>query len=217
MDSSSAVVSYSQYKSINLVISEQLKDQSTGNTSSKTTSISLSTSSTDRVEVGMDAIYKSLTVLADKVIAKLNELLKDKLPDGIASLKPEDHTSEATAARIADGSTALMAIYAKQHPELEGEELISSFMETIRGGIKQGYDEASSILGDIGAFNFDGVKSAIEKTMSLVEEKLIAFETEWRKQNGLTPDTQVPSSDTSQTAQTPAVAQASALSEVVVA
>lgn len=141
----------------------------------------------DSVSVGMKEVYKSLTVLADKVLAKLEEILKKDLPDGIASLKPEEHTPEATSQRIVDGTTALLAVYAKQHPELQGEELISSFMETIRGGIKTGYEDAMGILGSIGALDIGGVQAGIEETMKLVEEKLLAFEDQWRKDNGLTP------------------------------
>lgn len=139
----------------------------------------------DKVNVGMGEVYKSLTVLADKIIGKLDELLAEELPEGIRSLRPEDHTAEATSQRIVDGVTALMPIFARQNPGLEGEELISEFMTTIRGGISQGYNEAAAILGDLGAFEIDGVQSGIEETMSLVEEKLLAFETEYRKSNGL--------------------------------
>ena len=59
-------------------------------------------------------------------------------------------------------------------------------MKTIRGGIDSGYRDAAAVLGDIGAFEIDGVKSGIEETMRLVEEKLKAFEDNYRKQNGLT-------------------------------
>lgn len=156
----------------------------------------------DRSNVGMQDIYKSLTVLADNILSKLDEILKEDLPDGIASLKPEDHTPEATAQRIVDGTTALFAVYAKQNPEMEGEELIDSFMETIRGGIKQGYNEAAAILGDIGAFDIDGVQSGIEKTMLLVEEKLQAFESNLRKELGVSEEPDVVQAEESETAQT---------------
>lgn len=138
--------------------------------------------SNDLVEVALDDVYKSLTVLGQKVISKLEEILGDKLPEGgIAALKPEDHTPEATAQRIVDGVTGLLPAFQAQNPDLEGEELLDQFMSTIRGGIQQGYGEAMEILGSIGALEFDSVSSGIEKTMKIVEEKLVAFETDYRE------------------------------------
>ncbi len=142
---------------------------------------------TDTADVSMAPVYKSLTVLADEVIAKLEEILGKDLPEGIASLKPEDHTPEATAQRILDGTTALLGVYAHQHPELEGQELLNSFMKTIRGGIKEGYEQAMGILGDIGALGIDGVQSGIERTMQLVEEGLKEFEKRFMEESGLSP------------------------------
>ncbi|MCC6221493.1 MAG: DUF5610 domain-containing protein [Deltaproteobacteria bacterium] len=155
-----------------------------------------SESGRDKVDVDMKKIYKSLTVLGDEVIRKLNGILKSDLPQGIASLKPEEHTPEATAQRIVDGTTALFSIYQKQNPNLQGEELLDSFMQTIRGGIKQGYDDAVGILSAIGAFEFDNVEEGIEKTMQLVEEKLTAFEDNFRKQLSEQPATDSKPTDT---------------------
>ena len=154
----------------------------------------LETGDSDPVGVDLSQVYKSLTILGDTIVQKLNELLKKDLPDGIGSLKPEEHTPEATAQRIVDGSTALFQVFAKQNKGLEGEDLLDTFMSTIRGGIKQGYGEASGILGDLGALDIDGVKSGIEETMRLVEEKLKAFEDNYRK--SLKPAQDVPATDT---------------------
>ena len=141
----------------------------------------------DAATVGLNFqdLYKGLSIGAQQIIDKLNELLKAKLPNGIQSLKPEDVTPEATAENIVRGSTSFFDTYAKQHPELEGEDLIASFMKEVRSGVKSGYDSAASTLQDLGAFEFDGVKSGIEKTMSLVEQKLQAFEQAKRKELGL--------------------------------
>jgi hypothetical protein len=146
---------------------------------------SFKSTSEDQVDVGIDDLSKALSVKADKIISKLNELLKSKLPDGIQSLKPEDTTPEATADRIVQGATAFFDVFAKQNPDLSPEELLTKFMDTIRGGIQSGYDDASKTLEDLGAFEFDGVKSGIEKTKELIEKKLQAFETQKRKDLGL--------------------------------
>ncbi|MCC6933056.1 MAG: DUF5610 domain-containing protein [Deltaproteobacteria bacterium] len=138
----------------------------------------------DTADVGMGDLYKSLTALAGEIKTKLEDILGSDLPKGgLESLKPEDFTPEKTADMIVSGTTAMLSIYAKQNPNMQGEELISSFMKTIRGGINEGYQQASAILGDIGAFKFDGVKDGISKTMDLVEQKLSAFEADWRKQH----------------------------------
>lgn len=146
----------------------------------------------DSAEVGLDGVYKSLTVLADEIIAKLDELLKEDLAGGIKGLDPEQHTPQKTAERIVQGSTALFSAFAQQNPDLEGEELITRFMSTIRGGIETGYRQATSVLGDLGAFEFDGVQAGIEETMRLVEEMLVSFEDDYRRKNGLSPIKEAP-------------------------
>ncbi len=171
-----------------------LKQLETSKDSGKRSS-AFSAASDDAASVELNGVYKSLTVLADEIVSKLDELLADELPDGIRSLRSEDYTPEKTAERIVDGVTGLLGVYAQQNPELEGEELISSFMKEVRSGVEQGYQQAASILGDLGAFSFDGVESGIAETMRLVEEKLVSFEKNYREQNGLataeTPTTEV--------------------------
>ena len=139
----------------------------------------------DTVDVDFDELYKSLQVKAQKVVDKLNEVLKAKLPDGIASLKPEEVTPEATADRIVSGATALFDAFAKSNPDLQGEELLKRFMDAVRSGVKQGYEDAAGTLEALGAFEFEGVKDGIEKTMQLIEEKLQIFEEQKRKDLGL--------------------------------
>ncbi len=139
----------------------------------------------DKVSLSFDELYKGLSLTGRNIIDKLNELLKEKLPAGIQSLNPEDVTPEATANRIVKGSTAFFEVFAKQNPNLSGEELLNKFMSTIRGGIKSGYEDAASTLEGLGAFEFDGVKEGIEETMRLVEEKLNAFESSKREELGI--------------------------------
>jgi hypothetical protein len=138
----------------------------------------------DRVSLDFKDLYKGLSVTAREIVDKINELLSEKLPNGVQSLKPEDTTPEATADRIVKGATAFFATYAKQNPQLEGEELVTSFMEQIRSGVQRGYDDAFATLKSLGAFDFEGVQSGVEQTKILIEEKLAAFESAKRKELG---------------------------------
>jgi len=139
----------------------------------------------DQLTLSLGDATKGISVTAQEILEKLNALLKEKLPDGIQSLRPEDTTPEATATRIVQGVTAFYSAFAKQNPNLSGEELLNKFMETIKGGVQAGYDDAVSTLEELGAFSFDGVKPGIEETKRLIDEKLAAFEQAKRKELGL--------------------------------
>jgi len=141
----------------------------------------------DKADARIDDLYKSLTITAREVIAKLNELLKEELPDGIESLKAEDVTPEATADRIVKQVTAFFDIFARQHPELEGEELVGAFMTEIRSGVERGYNDAFQSLEDLGAFQFDGVQAGVEETKRLIGEKLDQYEKQKRIELGIDP------------------------------
>lgn len=139
----------------------------------------------DKVDLSFGDIYKSLSITAREILDKINEYIKEEAPEGVQGLKPQDVTPEATADRIVSGATAFFDLYARQNPELEGEELLDSFMETIRGGVDKGYGEAVDILEGLGAFDVEGVKASVEETKRLVDEKLAAYETHMRKELGI--------------------------------
>lgn len=137
------------------------------------------------IDFGDSALASGISLTAEEILAKINELLKADLPEGIESLAPSEVTPEATAERIVNGSTAFFSIYAQQNPDLEGEDLLNSFLDTIRGGIDQGYNEAVSILDGLGAFSIEGVKSGVEETRRLIDVKLAEFEARKREELGL--------------------------------
>ncbi len=139
------------------------------------------------VDVSVGNLPKALTITASEILDKLNEILEKRGAGNIQSLKPENHTPEATADRIVRGATAFFGVFAEQNPELEGEELLNAFMETIRSGIDEGYNDAFKTLEGLGAFQIDGVQSGVEKTRELIDEKLLLFEESKRKELGLDP------------------------------
>lgn len=147
-------------------------------------------SGADSVDFSGSELYKGLTGTAKSIVDKINELLKAKLPNGVQSLNPEEVTAEATADRIVKGATGLFEVYAKQNPDLEGEELLASFIDKVQSGITKGYDDAYSTLEGLGAFAFEGVREGVEKTKVLIEAKLKEFEASKRKELGL--DTAAP-------------------------
>lgn len=141
--------------------------------------------SEDTTGAGINNLFKGLSITADEIIEKLNELLKTALPNGVQSLKPEEVTPEATATKIVNGVTAFFDNFAERNPELEGEELINAFMKEVRSGVQQGYDDAFQTLEGLGAFGFEGVKEGVQQTKVLIEEKLAAFEKAKRQEMGL--------------------------------
>lgn len=143
----------------------------------------------DTADAAIDDLSKSLSIKAQKIVDKLNELLKSKLPNGIESLSPEEVTPEATAERIVTGAVSLFEAYARQNPNLDPEQLLKNFMSEVRKGVDSGYSDAYGTLESLGAFEFNGVKEGIEKTKGLIEEKLQAFEKQKRQDLGLDPAT----------------------------
>ena len=147
--------------------------------------ISTIPNSSDSVDLNFQDLYKSLSITSKQIVDKLNEYLKAQLPDGVQSLKPQDVTPEATADRIVSGATAFFDVFAKQNSDLSGEELLNKFLETIKSGISKGYDDATGILQGLGAFDVEGVKDGVEKTKSLIDEKLKAYEAQKRVELGI--------------------------------
>jgi len=78
-----------------------------------------------------------------------------------------DFSPQATAQRIFGFASGMMSVYADQHPELSGDELIDSFESTIRGAVDEGYGEAIEILQ--GMQMSDEVLSTAEETKSILD------------------------------------------------
>ncbi len=145
------------------------------------TSLDTPESSSDSSVIDIDRLTQGIAVTADQILQKLNELLKDKVPNGIESLDPDDYTPDKTASRVADSITAFYASYLKSNPELAPDEALDRFMAAARRGVEEGYRDAAGTLELVGAFQFDGVQSGIEETKKLIGEKLDAFEAAQRK------------------------------------
>ena len=131
--------------------------------------------SNDSVNISFKDLYKSLSITSKEIVDKINELLKSKLPDGVQSLKPSEVTPESTSDTIVQGVTSLFAAFTRQNPKLTPENLVKTFIEQAKSGVEQGYGQAKQILGDLGAFEYEGVESGIATTKDLIMQKLDTF------------------------------------------
>ena len=113
---------------------------------------------------------------------KITEIIVEQL-----GVKPEEVTPEATADNIVSHVTSLFSIFQKQNPNLSDEDVLNKFLDEVKRGVKEGYDDAYSTLDSLGAFQFDGVKDGVEQTKKLIEEKLKKFEAQKREELGLPP------------------------------
>lgn len=138
---------------------------------------------------GKTAQESTLKITYQAAIEKLNEVLMADMPaaaEGEESTKPiseetlkaqggmEYWTPENTAKRIVEGATAFLSGFQSAHPELEGEALMSRFMEVVGGGLTQGFDEARGILGDLNVLEGD-IADNIDSTYQFVQEGLLSF------------------------------------------
>lgn len=128
-------------------------------------------------EVSLSAGNEPLHLLYRAAIEKLNEVLEPELgPEAIqkAAEAPQDFTPEATAERIVSFATGFYAAYSENHPEMEGQERLESFLELIRSGIDQGFEEARGILDGLQVLEGDIAANA-DQTYELIQQGLEAF------------------------------------------
>lgn len=120
---------------------------------------------------------KPLSLLLKTALQGINEALKGSGVDSSVEDAYEsgiDFSSEATAERIVSFSTQLLGSYREQHPEMDEEESLTSFVDIISGGIEQGFSEAKDILGSLKVLEGD-ISNNIDKTYELVQEGLQSF------------------------------------------
>ncbi len=124
----------------------------------------------------------SLKLAYQTAIAKINELMNPEEDNPAITQEKLDEqgieywSAENTAKRIIEGASGFLAGFQKAHPELEGEELLDKFNEVVGGGLKQGFNEAKGLLGDLNVFS-DKIADNFNKTVSLVEQGMIGFKT----------------------------------------
>lgn len=121
-------------------------------------------------EVSLKAGDQSQALLFRSAIERINEVLTPTLgPDAIQSKMSEDNSPEATAERILSLSTGFFDTYAAQRPDDDPDQVAKDFVELIRGGFEQGFNEAKDILQGLKVFGGD-IESGAMKTYELVSK-----------------------------------------------
>lgn len=180
MDQVQGAVSQVQPQAVALKALEQSQE-----IDSKIIEESLSNLPSATVKFSYQDLYFALSVSSKKIVDEINSILGEKVPGGVQSLEPEEVTPEATADRIMKGISGLFSVYADQNPDMEDEELVSSFIDQVKKGVNSGYDDAFSTLEGLGAFDVEAVQSGVEKTRSLLDNKVVELESSLRKSLGL--------------------------------
>ena len=124
------------------------------------------------LQVSIQAGNEGLALLYRTAIDGINTVLAPELgPDAVNNALSQDNSAEATAGRIVSLSTALFDVYAARHPDKELAEVAKDFVNVIRGGFEQGYQEAEDILNSLGVLGEGSpIAAGIAKTFELVQK-----------------------------------------------
>jgi len=128
---------------------------------------------------------KPLSLVLKTALQGINEALKE---GGVETSVEDafdsglDVSPEATAERIVGFSTQFFAAYQEQHPEMDEEESLSSFVEIITTGIDLGFAEARDILGGLNVLEGE-IASNIDATYGLVQEGIQSFVDSFTQKN----------------------------------
>lgn len=129
------------------------------------------------LDVSISAGNDGMALLYRTAIEHINEQLAPELgPNALQGAMQQDNSAEATAERILSQSTAFFDAYARQHPNEEPEEVVRNFVNLIRGGFEQGYNEAANILSGLGVMGEgSNIAAEIGKTFELVQKDYDEF------------------------------------------
>lgn len=127
--------------------------------------------------VSLNTQNDPLALVLKSALTGINEALAPQYGENaIQNAVGQDNTPEGTASRIVSLSTGFYDAYKKQHPGEDDTATAKKFLETIRGGVEQGFKEAKDILGGLNVLNGD-IASNVDKTYALVQKGLDDFAT----------------------------------------
>ena len=137
----------------------------------------------ESASVSLNSENDPLALVYKSAITSINEQLEaDFGPDAIQNAAGQDNSPEGTAGRIVSLSTAFFSAFQQQHSDLEGDESLNRFMDTIKGGIEKGFKEARDILQGLKVLGGD-IAANIDKTYELVQKGLDDFVSKQSRQS----------------------------------
>ena len=127
-------------------------------------------------EVSINSGNEPLALLFKSAIESLNDFLEaDFGPNAIQNAVNQDNSPEGTADRIVSLATGFFDAFKEQNPGLGEEDVLQKFLDTIRSGFEQGFQEASDILNGLGVLN-GSIADGINRTHELVLQGFADFE-----------------------------------------
>jgi hypothetical protein len=137
---------------------------------------SLSANANAGVDVGLD--QTPLTLAYQAAIDRVNEAVAPYLGENAIARGDKaavDVSPQVTADRIVSRSTALFSRFEDRYPNRNTETTINHFVDTIRGGVEQGFAEARDILNGLGVLEGD-IETNVDLTFKLVLDGLAEFQ-----------------------------------------
>jgi len=128
------------------------------------------------LDVSLQSKDQPLALLLKSAITGINDLLKAQYGDNaIQAATSQDNTPSGTADRIVSLSTGFYEAFKQQHPGEDASDVLTKFMDTIRGGFEKGAKEAQDILSGMGVLSGD-IASNIDETLTQVRQGYDDFE-----------------------------------------
>ena len=125
--------------------------------------------------LAINASNEPLALVLKSALTGINEQLAPQFGENaIQNAASQDNSPDGTAGRIVSLSTAFFQAFKDKNPGLSDDAAAKKFLDTIKGGIEQGFKEARDILGGLKVLNGD-VASNIDKTYDLVQQGLAKF------------------------------------------
>lgn len=128
------------------------------------------------VDVALD--QTPLTLAYQAAIDRVNEAVAPYLGENTIARGDKaaiDVSPQVTADRIVSRSTALFSRFEDRYPDRDTKDTINHFVDTIRGGVEQGFSEAKDILKGLGVLNGD-IKTNVDLTFERVLDGLAEFQ-----------------------------------------
>jgi hypothetical protein len=128
-------------------------------------------------EVTLSSGNQPLHLLYRSAIDSLNKILAPELGDGAierAAENPDEFTPENTAERITSFALSFYSAYQRQHPEMQEEESVNSFISLMTGAVERGINEARDILDGLGVLEGE-IGENIDKTLELIQGRFDTF------------------------------------------